>query len=157
MKKFIFIVYILLGICLCGFSQSSVDTFRIGKKKVEEKPKTTAPIVETIKPPPLAKVDVMPVFPGGEDELYKFLQENIKYPQLAKETNISGTVYIYFVIETDGSVSDVRLVKGIRGGCDEEALRVVKMMPKWSPGRLDGKAVRVSYALPIVFSLINKN
>jgi protein TonB len=98
-------------------------------------------------------VESMPEFPGGEASLYKFLAENIKYPQMAKESGIQGRVFVTFVVERDGSVTDVRVLRGIGGGCDEEAIRVVKNMPKWSPGKQRGKPVRVQYNLPVKFTL----
>ncbi len=98
-------------------------------------------------------VESMPEFPGGEANLYKFLAENIKYPQMAKESGIQGRVFVTFVVERDGSVTDVRVLRGIGGGCDEEAIRVVKAMPKWTPGKQRGKSVRVQYNLPVKFTL----
>lgn len=94
-----------------------------------------------------------PEFPGGVEALMKYLQQNIKYPQLARENNITGRVYVTFVVERDGSVTGVRVVRDIGGGCGQEAVRVVKAMPKWSPGKQRGKAVRVQYNLPVNFSL----
>lgn len=98
-------------------------------------------------------VDHMPEYPGGDDAMLKFLSQNIIYPQIAKETGITGTVYSRFVVEKDGSVSDVNVLKGIGGGCDEEVVRVVKLMPKWSPGLQEGKKVRVQFNLPVKFTL----
>ena len=98
-------------------------------------------------------VEEMPAFPGGEAKLMEYVGKNIKYPQIARETGIQGRVFIGFVVEPDGSVSNVKLLRGIGGGCDEEAMRVVKSMPKWKPGKQRGKAVRVSYTLPVVFKL----
>ncbi len=98
-------------------------------------------------------VESMPEFPGGESQLYKFLAENIKYPQMAKESGIQGRVFVTFVVERDGRVTDVRVLRGIGGGCDEEAIRVVSNMPKWTPGKQRGKAVRVQYNLPVKFTL----
>ncbi len=98
-------------------------------------------------------VESMPVFPGGEGKLYEYLLNTMKYPQMAKESQISGTVYVTFVIEKDGSVTDARILRGIGGGCDEEALRVVKAMPKWKAGKQRGKPVRVQYNLPVKFIL----
>ena len=98
-------------------------------------------------------VDQMPEFPGGEKALLNFIAENVVYPQSAKDKNISGRVFVTFVVEKDGSVSDVKLLRGIGKECDEEAMRVVKAMPKWKPGMNEGKPVRVSYALPIHFRL----
>lgn len=98
-------------------------------------------------------VEEMPSFPGGEEALFEYLKNNIKYPQMARESNIQGTVYIGFVVEPDGSISHVEVKRGIGGGCDVEAVRVVKNMPRWTPGKQRGKPVRVSYTLPIKFIL----
>jgi periplasmic protein TonB len=98
-------------------------------------------------------VESMPEFPGGEPALYAYLAENIKYPQMAKESGIQGRVFVTFVVERDGRVTDVRVLRGIGGGCDEEAIRVVQNMPKWTPGKQRGKSVRVQYNLPVKFTL----
>jgi periplasmic protein TonB len=98
-------------------------------------------------------VEEMPSFPGGEAERNKFLAENIQYPQQATENGIQGTVYVSFVVDSKGNVTDVKILRGIGGGCDEEALRVVKMMPKWHPGKQNGKNVRVLFNMPIYFKL----
>ncbi|MEJ2595383.1 MAG: energy transducer TonB, partial [bacterium] len=80
-------------------------------------------------------VESMPEFPGGMGELMKYLATNIKYPPLAKESGIQGRVFINFVVEPDGAISNVKVLRGIGGGCDEEAVRVVESMPKWKPGK----------------------
>lgn len=98
-------------------------------------------------------VESMPEYPGGEAALYKFLAENIKYPQMAKESGIQGRVFVTFVVERNGAVTDVRILRGIGGGCDEEAIRVVTNMPQWTPGKQRGKSVRVQYNLPVKFTL----
>ncbi len=95
----------------------------------------------------------MPEFPGGMGELMKYLAVNIKYPPLAKESGIQGRVFINFVVEPTGAISNVKVLRGIGGGCDEEAVRVVESMPKWKAGMQRGKAVRVSYNLPVKFTL----
>ncbi len=95
----------------------------------------------------------MPEFPGGVEALMDFVAKNVVYPQEAMDKEISGRVYVSFVIEKDGSVNEVKVMKGIGGGCDDEAVRVIKAMPKWKPGKQDGKPVRVSYMMPIVFKL----
>ena len=102
---------------------------------------------------PYDMVEESPVYPGGEEALFEYLLSNIQYPVDAKESNIEGTVYVAFVIETDGMVSNVKILRGIGGGCDEEAVRVVKGMPKWAPGKQRGKPVRVLFTLPIKFVL----
>ena len=98
-------------------------------------------------------VEEMPAFPGGEAKLMEYVAKNVKYPQIARETGVQGRVYVNFVVEPDGSVSNVSVLRGIGSGCDEEAIRIVKSMPKWIPGNQRGKAVRVSYMLPVNFKL----
>ncbi len=101
----------------------------------------------------LEKAEVMPQFPGGDQAMMKFVAENVQYPQEARDKEISGRVMVGFIVEKDGSVNEVKVVKGIGGGCDEEAVRVVKAMPKWKPGKQKGKPVRVHYTLPLTFKL----
>lgn len=98
-------------------------------------------------------VEAMPDFPGGDAARMKFLRDNIKYPQIARESGIQGTVYVTFVVEKDGRVTDIRVLRGIGGGCDEEAVRVIKAMPRWQPGKQRGKPVRVQFNMPIKFTL----
>lgn len=98
-------------------------------------------------------VEEMPEFPGGTQKLADYLAKNIKYPQMARESGIQGRVFISFVVEPDGSVSNVNVMRSLGGGCDEEAVRVVKSMPKWKAGKQRGKPVRVSYILPVNFKL----
>lgn len=102
---------------------------------------------------PFTIVEEQPTFPGGTDALLKFLGDNIKYPPVAKQAGISGTVILSFLVEKDGSISNVKVIHGIGGGCNEEAIRVVSMMPKWSPGKQRGKAVRTQFQIPLVFFL----
>ena len=98
-------------------------------------------------------VESIPEFKGGRDALYAYLGNNIKYPVMAKESGIQGKVYVTFVVEKDGSITDVKLLRGIGGGCDDEAIRVVGSMPRWKPGKQRGKPVRVQYNLPVRFTL----
>ncbi|GAB1419193.1 energy transducer TonB [Bacteroidales bacterium] len=98
-------------------------------------------------------VESMPEYPGGAEEMMRFIAQNIKYPPIARESGIQGRVFVNFVVEPNGSVSSVKVLRGIGGGCDEEAIRVVQSMPKWTPGRQRGKAVRVSFNLPVRFTL----
>jgi TonB family protein len=100
-------------------------------------------------------VEEAPCFPGGDKARIKFLIKNISYPKAAKENGIQGTVYISFVIEKDGRVSNAKVLRGIGGGCDEEALRVINKMPKWKPGVQRGKTVRAQFNMPIRFTLAN--
>lgn len=98
-------------------------------------------------------VEEDPEFPGGLDALSKYLGENIKYPALAKENNIEGRVFVSFVVEKDGRVANVKILRDIGGGCGAEAVRVVKAMPKWKPGKQRGKPVRTQFNLPVQFGL----
>ena len=98
-------------------------------------------------------VEEMPVFPGGEQALMDYVSKNVVYPQEAQEKGISGRVFVCFIVEKDGSVNEVSVMRGIGGGCDDEAVRVIKAMPKWKPGKMKGEAVRVSYMMPITFKL----
>ena len=102
---------------------------------------------------PFLAVEQMPEFPGGERVLYEYLRSNTRFTQLAIEANIQGAVYIGFVIEKDGSVSNVTLVRGIGGGLDEVALSAVRSMPDWTPGKQRGIPVRVSMVVPFKFKL----
>lgn len=97
-------------------------------------------------------VDSPPTFPGGIDGFYKYLASNLRYPQEARNQNIQGKVFLQYVIEIDGRLSDIKVVRGIGGGCDEEAIRVLKGSPRWVAGSQNGKKVRVQYVLPITFS-----
>ena len=101
-------------------------------------------------------VEQMPEFPGGDKEFHQFIADNVKYPAEAKEKGIRGIVYVNFIVEPDGSISDIRVLRGIGGGCDEESVRVVKSMPKFKPGMQNGEAVRVSYTVPVIFRLEDK-
>ncbi|MDL2254832.1 energy transducer TonB [Bacteroidales bacterium OttesenSCG-928-J16] len=98
-------------------------------------------------------VEKEPSYPGGDKSRLEFLQKNTKYPQMAREAGIQGTVYVSFVVERDGSITQVKILRGIGGGCDEEAIRVTQLMPKWSPGEQRGRAVRTNFRMPIKFTL----
>lgn len=104
-------------------------------------------------PPPPQIFTYVEQMPEPSVNVNEFLQKNLRYPELAKENNIQGRVTVRFVVDENGAVSDVNVVKGIGGGCDEEAKRVVMKMPKWKPGKQNGKAVKVYYTLPISFRL----
>lgn len=116
-------------------------------------PKTKPPISEGAQSEIFTVVEIMPEFVGGQSKLSEFLASNIKYPAMALENGISGTVHISFVVEDNGSLSNITALRGLGGGLTEEALRIVKMMPNWTPGKQNGKAVRVQYTQPIRFTL----
>lgn len=117
-----------------------------------------APVVETVdeevkEEEIWTSVEKMPEFPGGEAELYKYLSKNLKYPDIATQQGITGKVYVQFVVEKDGSIANPKVLRDIGGGCGDEALRVVRSMPKWTPGIQRTKKVRVQYTLPVNFQL----
>lgn len=96
-------------------------------------------------------VEKQPSFPGGQKALQQYIKESQNYPEAAKRAGLSGRVIVAFVVNTDGSIQNVELLKGIGMGCDEEAIRLVKRMPNWIPGSQSGKAVRVKFNLPFTF------
>ena len=130
-------------------------------KKIEA-PAPTVP--EPPKPPEPPKednkvfeaVEQPPAFPGGEAALMKWLSSNIRYPESAQQNGTQGRVIIRFVVEKDGSISDVKVAKGVDKELDNEAVRVVKRMPKWQPGKNNGQAVRTAFNLPVTFKLQNQ-
>ena len=103
--------------------------------------------------PPFNIVEQMPTFPDGEAALFKFIKEHIEYPTIARDNGLEGTVYLSFVVEKDGSITNVTVRRDIGGGCGEEAVRVVGLMPKWLPGKQRGVPVRVTFNLPIKYKL----
>ncbi len=120
-------------------------TQRVADEPVVEKPEVENKVFDV--------VEQMPSFPGGNAALMKYLSENIKYPVVAQENGIQGRVVVSFVVERDGSITDVRVVKSVDPSLDKEATRVVKGMPNWIPGKQNGSAVRVKYNVPVAFRL----
>lgn len=98
-------------------------------------------------------VEQMPEYPGGTAALYEYLMENVKYPEDAEKQKVEGRVIASFVVETDGSITDVNAVKQVFPSLDREAVRLLEAMPKWVPGKQNGKVVRVRYTVPVVFKL----
>jgi periplasmic protein TonB len=110
--------------------------------------------VETVVPDqPVLFAEEMPAYAEGTEALLNFISSKIKYPELARKAGIEGKVYIYFIVNRDGTISNAEIARGIGAGCDEEALRVIRQLGKWIPGKQNGKAVRVKMAIPIVFKL----
>lgn len=97
--------------------------------------------------------ETMPEFPGGETAMRDYLSKHIEYPVMARENGIQGKVYVGFVVDKEGIIKDVKVLKGIGAGCDEEAKRVVSKMPKWTPGKMNGRNVNVKFTVPINFKL----
>ena len=104
---------------------------------------------------PIAMVEQKPSFPGGDAAMYKWLGEQIHYPADAAEEGVQGRVVVQFIVKKDGSIADVKVARGKHPSLDREAVRIVKAMPRWSPGRNNGQSVNVSYTLPITFKLQN--
>ena len=99
-------------------------------------------------------VDIQPQYKEGQNELYKFLAQNVKYPEIARKNGIEGTVYIGFIVEKDGTLTNFRVIRGIGAGCNEDAMLVVKATQgKWKAGSIQGKNVRTKYSIPIKFNL----
>lgn len=111
----------------------------------------TKPQMETIYD--LFDLEVLPQFPGGERAMFQFVRDSLQYPPIARKKGISGMVPVSFVIDTLGGISSVSLVRDIGGGCGKEALRLVKAMPRWSPGSYKGRKVKTRYTLPVRFLL----
>lgn len=136
MKYYAFIITIAL--CLINsktFAQVAIDT--------------TEEVIQN--------AEVMPQFNGGEEELYKFISTNLNYPTLAKENGIEGRIITRILVEKDGSITHIEIFKKLGFGCDEEAVRIIKQMPNWTPGKVNGKPVRTFVTIPITFSLTRTN
>ena len=138
-KKKTILSSLLIGVTITAFCKSETV-----------KPLTLA---ETEKDTIMTTVEEPPKFPGGYDALKNFIAENIQYPETARNSGISGIVYVSFVVEKDGSIGDIMVLKSIGGGCDEEAVRVIKLMPNWMPGKQKGQNVRTKFTIPINFNL----
>ena len=136
-----------------NLSQDLTATDRVARDQPKAGPGVlyTAPVTQDKKV--YKKSEKMPSYPGGSDAMIKFLVSNIKYPEEAKKNKVTGTVFVSFIVRADGSVTDVKVLRGIGSGCDEEAVRVIKLMPNWEPGVEKGKAVDVMFNLPIKFNL----
>lgn len=114
------------------------------------------PVADSVKVYEFFDVEKRPFFPGGEAEMLKFIAENVQYPALAREKDTQGAVLAEMVIEKDGSLSNMKIVRGIGDGCDDEVLRVLSLMPKWTPGEKGDKIVRVRQVVPVRFKLEGK-
>ena len=143
MKK---IIYLGLGLSLSLFSYSSVQAQAkdTSKTKVVKKENSNELLYYT---------ETMPQYPGGNDAMKKFIRENLKYPQEALDKKVKGAVFVEVNVEKDGSLSDISVVFGIGSGCNEEAIRIAKAMPKWKPGLKNGMPARVLMRFPVMFEL----
>ncbi|MFD1255414.1 energy transducer TonB [Mucilaginibacter terrae] len=128
MKKSLFIILI----CLCSYTaKSQTDT--------------------TAKQEVFYTVDVLPEYPGGIEKMYRFINKNLKYPKQAKENSIMGTVQVKFIVEKDGTLTNIEISQGLNTEIDAEAIRLVSLFPKWHPGLAAGMPARVQYTIPIKF------
>ena len=154
---------LLLGSLIVGLGLTSCGT-KTEKKETEE----STSINKTQDPKDSIKsdedkdkiwcyvIDPIAYYPGGDGELMTFLSKNIKYPEKAIEKKIEGKVFLSIVIDSTGVIRDVSVLRSLEPACDKEAIRVVKLLPKWIPGKKDGKNVNVSYILPVIFKLPKK-
>ena len=121
----------------------------VGRNVVPDPATTT----DTENPVSMAMVELKPQFPGGDAAMYQWIAEHLTYPADAEEQGVQGKVIVQFVVEKDGTLSNIRVIRGKHPSLDKEAIRVVQAMPKWIPGRNNGQVVRVSYLLPLTFRL----
>jgi protein TonB len=146
MKTKLFFTSFLCLLTLVSFSQAD-STFAIKQEAITTPDSTEWSFVEE-----------KPVFPGGEEALHKFISDNIKYPKAEKKKRIEGTVYVRFMVEKDGSITNIHIVKEVQNapGFSEEVLRVMKLMPAWTPGKLNGRPQRYEITQPVKFAYKKK-
>lgn len=142
------IFFIVLAISACGILDKPVESAEADESTIVKKQQKSSGEDEIF-----TVVEDSPSFPGGRDSLLKYIKQNIQYPESALENEIEGTVYVTFVVEKDGSLSNEKVLRGINQVCDEEALRLVRDMPAWQPGLHRGEPMRVQYNMPVKFEL----
>ncbi len=149
---------LLIGTC----ALAQEDALDIRHVPITDEPVIMGPITDVATPQELDSnqvlivVEEMPSFPGGMPAFFEFVSRELRYPEEARAKGVVGKVFVTFVVERDGSISDIKVIRGIGSGCDEEALRVVRQMPAWKPGQHGGKMVRVQQSLPITFKLADR-
>lgn len=159
LKKWLFIAAISLSVGLtaiiqsCDFRKSAEPDTDVVPQLIETPVETAAVVVDTTTSEIFTIAEQMPAYRGGVEAMTKFISENIKYPEDARSKSIQGKVFVSFVVEKDGKISNVKVLRGIGRSCDEEAIRVVQMMPDWIPGKQDGQNIRLQYNLPVKFVL----
>ena len=153
------VVGILTGLSGCHV-KAKTDKSETADTMITKEPVIGDTLARMPNPAPMTKddnvfdvVETMPMFPGGESALIDYLKKNVHYPEALKDSCIQGRVIIKFVVETDGSITNVEVMKGFHPVLDKEALRVINAMPKWCPGKQNGLPVRVRYAVPVLFLL----
>lgn len=148
--KILLITLSILIPCIILGQTNNKGTFKVRKQKeateTESNSNENANLLETYP----ANVEI-PTFPGGEEALKQFIEDNLIYPAEAKKIGISGTVYVKFAVLKDGSLKDIKITERKNRYLDEEAIRIVKLMPKWNPGKLSGKVADFNETIPIVF------
>jgi len=137
--KHTLLTLVLIALSIFTFAQNKKDTSEIKIDSIQNE-KT------------YLKVEEMPYFPGGEKALKKYISKNLSYPKQEKESKVSGKVYVSFIIEKDGSITDIKVLRGLKYYFDKEAIRLVRNMPNWIPGIQSGEKAKVQYVLPIEFS-----
>lgn len=133
--------------------EMNMTTVESGEINGAEAEPISEPQIKMLENDVLTYAEEMPEFPGGMSALARFMQTNIKYPEMAREMGISGKVYCRFVVDEMGNIGDVKVLRGVGHGLDQEAVRVIKMMPHWIPGKMNKKPVKVQYTLPVMFVL----
>lgn len=157
------VAILLLAACTSESKKESTDTTRTSVSPPPPPVETSDSTDKLIPPPPIssdvestynyASMEKPPIYPGGMTAFYKFISKNLTYPTEALKNNVQGSVLLSFTIEKDGSLTDARVERKLGSGTDEEALRVLNLSEKWSPGMVEGKPVRVKYNIPIKFTL----
>lgn len=127
-------------------SFDAIDIVEIVVANMDEPPEEVVEVVKDF-------VETMPSFPGGLSEFYKFVRKNLDYPAQARRLQIEGKVFVHFVVDKNGGLSDIKIVRGIGAGCDNEVLRIINISPKWNPGKQRGRPVNVRMMMPITFRL----
>ena len=160
MKRFsllsVFVLIVALFVCNTSFSQTKSSTKNTSKTKTTKAIKKRHSNKKQKNDCNAILIDYfydVASFPGGIDSLNKFVEANLQYPEQARQCFVQGTVYLTFTVEKDGSLTDIKVIRDIGCGCGEEAIRIIKMMPKWIPAKQCGKIVRQQYNLPIKFIL----
>ena len=148
MKKTLIILLGLILLINCSINKEEQKT-QIENNK--EKNSLNSDLADTSSIP--GALEKFPKFPGGEEKLYSFIKQKMNYPDYAKKNNIEGRVYIQFIVQENGKITDIEIVKGIGYGCDEESQRIINLMPNWIPGEREGVKVDVKYTMPIIFKL----
>lgn len=141
MKKLMLLLPII-ALINCLSAQNTDDKSQVKKEITETK---------------IIACEKMPCYPGGEEALLKYLSKNMSYPEQARNENVTGTVYISFIVSQNGDLKNIQILKGLGYECDEEAIRLIKNMPYWEPGEQRGKPIEIQYNMPIKFPFTKEN